>query len=163
MHYFELLDAQCRHFPDGSIRAFAPVPKRWSEIDAYLRREEQSSREHVETAIFQFIARGTWPEDIIEKERVFIRGRLNFGKGTALRFSVPLTSSLQAPETPKDSDTHDILTWLLLTQWEVLGWTEWMADLEAIYRINHTDSRSGQKQSSDWFTFSRREIRPPGF
>jgi hypothetical protein len=163
MHYFELLNAQTRFFPDGSIRAFAPVPKEWSEIDVYLRREEMKSRERIETAIFKFIADGTWPDDLSDRDRVFTRGRLDFGMSTALRFSVPIASHMRAPETPDGAEGHDILTWLLLTQWETLGLTYWITDLEVIFRVSHSNLRTKPKSSPDWFSFGGREIRPPGF
>lgn len=166
MHYFELLNAQTRFFPDGSIRAFAPMPKRWNEIEAFLRHEETTSRDRMEAAISQFILQGTWPEDLAKRDCVFMRGRLNFGIDTALRFAVPLMSHLHAPETPSGTQLRDILTWLLQTQWEALGLTFWMSDLESIYLATHRDSHSEQKEQErlqDWFSFVRREIRPPGF
>jgi hypothetical protein len=137
LHIYDLLRTQDRFFPHGDIRPFAPLSPTWSQIEAMFRKEESQTRDRVETAVLEFIHRGSWPSDLSAREKVFIRGRLDFACDTALRLAVPVSEEIvYFPKPPHISD-DDVLTWLLILQWDALGFDTWILDLHHTFHTVH--------------------------
>jgi hypothetical protein len=154
LHIYDLLRAQDRFFPHGDIRPFAPLPPDWAQIEAMFRKEESQSRPAVETAIFEFINRGSWPPKISGRHRVFIRGRLDFACDTALRLAVPISDEIVALPKPAHISDDDTFNWLLIIQWEALGFDTWILDLRNLFHNVHR-----KKAPFESFPLPRR-IRP---
>ena len=136
-HIYDLLRAQHRFFPHGDIRPFAPLPSGWPEIEAMFRREEAESRPVVDAAIDEFIHRGSWPENLSDRERVWIWGRINFGAGVALRLAVPVSRDIVLFPRPTNISDDQIFTWLLIWQWDALGFADWLLDLHLQFQDRH--------------------------
>jgi hypothetical protein len=133
LHIYDLLRTQDRFFPNGDIRPFAPLPPDWLQIEAMFRKEESQTRPRVETAILEFIHRGLWPSELSAREKVFIRGRLDFACDTALRLAVPVSEDIVAFPKPTHLNDDDVFTWLLIQQWEALGFDTWILDLHNLF------------------------------
>lgn len=160
LHVYELIRAQLRFFPIGDIRPFAPLPKEWEDIEAMFRQHEEKSRPIVESAIDQFVRLGSWPPDMDDRERVWISGRIRFAKELLLRLSVPLSDGMDLLPVPHSISDEQLLIWLLVLQWDGLGFSEWLLDLEFLYQ----DRRQDQKEpfdSSRLPFFGGRDIPPP--
>lgn len=146
LHVYDLLRAQLRYFPNGDIRPFAPLPTGgWSTIEAMLCQDEEKNRSIVDVAIGEFIERGSWTSNLSDRQRVWIYARLDFGSGVALHLSVPLSADgflLPMPATVSD---HDILNWLLVTQWLALGFDDWLSELKLLF-----ENRSS-KHKAPWY------------
>lgn len=160
-HIYDLLRAQNRFFPHGDIRPFVPLPSGWSAIEAMFRREESESRPVVEAAIDEFIHRGSWPNNLNERERVWIVGRLNFGSGVALRLAVPVSMDVVLFPRPANISDDEIFTWLLKWQWDALGFSEWILDLQLIFR-NH-DQKSEMPLDSIQLPINIQRDTPPSW
>src|SRR5688572_10580664 len=113
-HMYDLLRGQDRFFPQGDIRPFAPLPSGWAAIESMLRREEAESRGTIETAISAFIHRGSWPENLSDRQRVFVRGRIDFAADTALRLAVPVSEDLLPFPRPSHLSYDELFRWLLI-------------------------------------------------
>ena len=136
-HIYELLRAQDRFFPNADIRPFAPLPIGWPAIEAMFRYEEAKSRPVIEAAIDQFIQIGSWPDDLTERERVWIRGRINFGSGVVLRLSIPISEETGLFPKPNHISDDEIFIWLLIHQWEAIGFSEWLLALSLLFLRVH--------------------------
>lgn len=153
LHIYDLLRAQDKFFPHGDVRPFAPLPSTWTEIEAMFRKEEVQSRDHLETAVLEFIHRGSWPSGLSARDKVFIRGRLDFACDITLRLAVPMSEHIVNFPKPAHLSDDDVFTWLLILQWDVLGFDEWILDLR------HTFDAVNRKSSFEAFPLPPR-IRP---
>jgi hypothetical protein len=142
LHLYDLLRAQDRDFPHGDIRPFAPVPRTWRQIEAMFRDEESQSRPRIEAAILQFIHQGSWPSDMSERDRVFVRGRLDYACDTVLRLAVPVSPDIAAFPKPSHISDEDLFIWLLITQWEALGFATWILDLHTTFNATRRKKAS---------------------
>ncbi len=159
-HIYDLLRAQDRFFPIGDIRPFAPLPSGWPAIEAMFRRDAADSRHTVETAIDEFVHRGSWPANLTDRERVWIRSRIDFGAGVALRLAVPVSADIVLFPRPSHLSDEQIFIWLLIWQWDGLGFDDWLLDLRLLFQ----DRRGKTKEpfdSTQLPTHIRRDTPPP--
>lgn len=146
-HIYDLLHAQDRFFPHGDVRPFAPLPTSWPNIEAMFRSEESRTRTTVEAAISEFIHRGSWPSDLSDREKVFLRARLDFGGNTALRLAVPISEEILLFPRPTSLTDEQLFNWLLNWQWTALGFDSWLLDLRLIFEDFGRGKRKGKFES----------------
>lgn len=142
LHIYDLLRTQDRFFPQSDVRPFAPLPSSWAEIETTFRKEESQARDRLEAAVREFIHRGSWPTGLSAREKVFIRGRLDFACDTALRLAVPMPGGTISFPMSCDTTDADVFSWLLIMQWDALGFDSWILELHHTFGAIHNNKRA---------------------
>ena len=131
LHLHDLLDAQIhRDFPNGDIRPWrGEVPSEWPAVETFFCAEEASAKPRVAESLHLFIHTGAWPDDLTEREKVWVHARLHLGAQTAFRLAVPFPVCGRTVAMPLGIHDAEAMIWLVFTLWEAFGVQEWLVNL----------------------------------